>query len=172
MAVGAKDSPQATLIPLYFLAQQGLEPRRDFQVLEFDALSGKHGDHIGGERDAARALLRGDCDAACMIDANHLLFIQEGTLPSGATRGIAQTPPYDHCNYTILDDAPAESVARFLELLLDMSYADPTMRRLLDMEGLKRWLPGRTAGYALLGKAVDHFSFLEPFVAEVAARCT
>ena len=37
-------------------------------------LVGKHGDHIGGERDAVRALLRGAADAACMIDANHLIF--------------------------------------------------------------------------------------------------
>ena len=172
VAVGAKDSPQATLIPLYFLAQQGLEPNRDFQVVEFDVLSGKHGDHIGGERDAARALLRGECDAACMIDANHLLFIQEGTLPSGSTRGVAQTPLYDHCNFTVLDSAPGPPVARFLELLVDMSYADPAMRRLLDMEGLKRWLPGRIEGYELLSKAVERTGFLEPFVTQVVARCT
>jgi ABC-type phosphate/phosphonate transport system substrate-binding protein len=172
VAVGAKDSPQAALIPLYFIAQQGLEPNRDFQVVEFDVLSGKHGDHIGGERDAARALLRGECDAACMIDANHLLFIQEGTLPSGSTRGIAQTPLYDHCNFTILDRPHASLVARFLALLFEMSYADPSVRALLDMEGLKRWLPARTEGYELLSKAVERFGFLEPFVTQVAARCT
>jgi phosphonate transport system substrate-binding protein len=171
VAVGAQDSPQATLIPLWFLSQQGLEPKRDFEAIEFDLLRGKHGDHIGGERDAARALLRGECDAACMIDGNHLLFVQEGTLPSGATRSIAQTGPYDHCNFTVLDGAPA-SVARFRELLLEMSYADPQVRRLLDLEGLKRWLPGRTEGYSLLSKAVEKFHFLDPFVSAAAARCT
>jgi phosphonate transport system substrate-binding protein len=171
VAVGAKDSPQATLIPLYFLAEQGLEPIKDFEVVEFDALSGKHGDHIGGERDAARALVRGECDAACMIDSNHLLFIQEGTLPSGATRGIAQTPRYDHCNFTVLDNAPREPVARFRDLLLAMQYSDPHVRRLLDLEGLKRWLPGRTEGYTLLSKAVRKFNFMDAFVSIAAARC-
>jgi phosphonate transport system substrate-binding protein len=172
VGVGAKDSPQATLIPLYFLARQGLEPHRDFEVIEFDVLRGKHGDHIGGERDAARALLRDECDAACLIDGNHLLFVEEGTLPPGATRVIAQTPPYDHCNFTVLDGAPAPLVARFRELLLAMSYADPQVRRLLDLEGLKRWLPGRTEGYALLSKAVEHFGYLDKFVKAAAARCT
>ena len=52
----------------------------------FDVGVGLHGDHIGGERDAARALMAGEVDAACMIDGNHLLFSREGTLPSGATR--------------------------------------------------------------------------------------
>jgi phosphonate transport system substrate-binding protein len=172
VAVGANDSPQATLIPLYFLAQQGLEPRRDFEVVEFDVLRGKHGDHIGGEREAARALLRGECDAACLIDGNHLLFIQEGTLPSGATRSIAQTPAYDHCNFTVLDGGPTSAIARFRQLLLEMSYADPEVRRLLDLEGLKRWLPSRIEGYALLSEAVERFGYLEPFVSSAAVRCT
>jgi ABC-type phosphate/phosphonate transport system substrate-binding protein len=39
VAVGADDSPQATLIPLSFLSQQGLDQGRDFQVLPFDKLA-------------------------------------------------------------------------------------------------------------------------------------
>ena len=172
VAVGASDSPQATLIPLYYLSQQGLEPNRDFEVIEFDVLSGKHGDHIGGERDGVRALLDGRCDAACLIDGNHLLFVQEGAIPSGATHVIAQTPVYDHCNFTVVTGAPGESVTRFRELLLEMSYADPDVRRLLDLEGLKRWLPGRTAGYDLLSGAVQHFGYLDRYIQAAAARCT
>lgn len=168
VAVGAKDSPQATLIPLEHLAAQGLVPDRDFEVVPFDVLLGKHGDHIGGERDAARALFQGACDAACLIDGNHLLFIQEGTLASGATRVLAQTAPYDHCNFTVLDGAPAALLESFRGLLLAMSYADAQVRRLLDLEGLKQWLPGRTEGYSLLSRAVDRFSTLDEFV----KRCT
>ncbi|MGB6941346.1 MAG: phosphate/phosphite/phosphonate ABC transporter substrate-binding protein [Bryobacteraceae bacterium] len=171
VAVGAKDSPQATLIPLYHIAQQGLEPNRDFEVFPFDQLAGKHGDHIGGERDAARALIRGDCDAACLIDGNLLLFAQEGTLPAGSVRTIATTPLYDHCNFTVIDGRMSDSVELFRKLLLGMSYEDPEVRRLLDLEGLKRWLPGRTDGYQLLSNAVDHFGYLDQFVRAAAARC-
>jgi ABC-type phosphate/phosphonate transport system substrate-binding protein len=171
VAVGAADSPQATLIPLGFLADHGLEAHKDFTVVEFDLLRGKHGDHIGGEREAARALIRGECDAACLIDGNHLLFVQEGTIPSGTTRTLAQTPMYDHCNFTVLDGAPAAETARFRELLLEMSYADAEVRRLLDLEGLKRWAPGRTEGYALLARAVDRFRYLERFVEAVSRQC-
>jgi len=49
VAVGAEDSPQATILPLHHLAGLGLEPRRDFEVMVHDVLVGKHGDHIGGE---------------------------------------------------------------------------------------------------------------------------
>jgi|SRR5579871_3907 len=171
VAVGANDSPQATLIPLNFLGGHGLDPGKDFEVLRFDKLLGKHGDHIGGERDAARALVRGDADAACMVDKNHLLFTQEGTLRAGATRVLATTPKFDHCNFTVLDSAPRELVAQFRDLLLGMSYADPDVRGLLDLEGLKQWRLGRTHGYAPLNEAVDRFGFVEPFVRQVAAAC-
>ena len=110
VAVGAKDSPQATLIPLYHISQQGLEPNQDFEVLPFDQLVGKHGDHIGGERDAVRALIRGDCDAVCLIDGNLLLFAQEGTIPARTTRTITTTSLYDHCNFTVLNGRLPESV--------------------------------------------------------------
>jgi len=167
VAVGAADSPQATLIPLLLLFDAGLKPA-DFELRRHDLLVGKHGDHIGGEREAARALAAGQVDAACMIDGNHLAFTHEGTLPPGSTRVLAQTPPYDHCNFTVLDGAPLEAVDRFTKLLLAMSYDDPAVRPLLDLEGLKAWLPGRVAGYAQLNRAVDLLGTLEPRLARAA----
>jgi ABC-type phosphate/phosphonate transport system substrate-binding protein len=171
VAVGARDSPQATLIPLNHLARQGLMPERDFEVRVFDVLVGKHGDHIGGERDAIRALLRGEADAACILDANHLAFVREGTLSSAATRILARTETYDHCNFTVLDHVEPELVARFRELLLAMSYADPEVRPLLDLEGLKAWVAGRVSGYAQLSEAVDRFGTIDTFVNRVEASC-
>ncbi|AEJ01132.1 hypothetical protein Nit79A3_1297 [Nitrosomonas sp. Is79A3] len=171
VAVGASDSPQATLIPLLHLAEAGLEPEKDFAVRLFDVLVGKHGDHIGGERHAAKALIEGAVDAACMIDGNHLLFSREGTLPSNSTRILAQTGEYDHCNFTVLDDAPEAAVAQFCTLLMSMSYDDPQVRPLLDLEGLKQWRPGRTEKYALLARAANRFKTIDAFVASVSKSC-
>ena len=166
LAVGASDSPQATLIPLAHLAEAGLKPGEDFEVLRFEVGVGLHGDHVGGERDAAKALMAGDADAACMIDGNHLVFSSEGTLPSGSTRVVAQTAKYDHCNFTVLDGVDEARVARFRELLLGMSYDDAQVRPLLDLEGLKLWKDGRTLGYELLNRAVDTFGTLDAWLAE------
>jgi phosphonate transport system substrate-binding protein len=158
VAVGAVDSPQATLIPLSHLRSLGLD---DVKVQFHDIGVGKHGDHIGGERDAARALMSGAADAACMIDGNHLLFGVEGTLPAGSTRILAQTPPYDHCNFTAAPGAPAALVERFRSLLLEMSYEDPEVRPLLDLEGLKEWRNGRTSGYVQLERAIEEVGFYD-----------
>jgi phosphonate transport system substrate-binding protein len=163
LGVGAGDSPQATLIPVESLAALGIAS----EVVPHDVLVGKHGDHVGGERDAVRALLAGSVDAACILDANRLAFAREGLLGTTgptAARILHQTARYDHCNFTALDDAPPQ-LARFRELLLAMSYDDPSVRPLLDLEGLKQWLPGRTTGYALLAQAVDRTGYLAAWLA-------
>jgi ABC-type phosphate/phosphonate transport system substrate-binding protein len=148
-----------------------LTPYADFAVALHEVGLGKHGDHVGGERDAVRALLGGRADAACIIDSNHLVFTREGTIPAATTRVLAQTPPFDHCNFTVLDGAPTEPTARFRELLLAMSYGDPEVRPLLDLEGLKRWVSGRTTGYAQLAAAVERFATIDRFVERVVTRC-
>ncbi|MBX3161639.1 MAG: PhnD/SsuA/transferrin family substrate-binding protein [Deltaproteobacteria bacterium] len=165
VGTGAADSPQATLIPIASLAEAGIEVR----TVIHDALPGKHGDHIGGERDAVKALLAGTVDAACVIDGNRLAFAREGLFAPNALRVVHQTAPYDHCNFTVLDGAPAELIAQFRALLEGMSYEDPQLRPLLDMEGLRAWLPGRTSGYALLERAVDRSKYLDPWLSRVTA---
>ena len=158
VGVGAADSPQATIIPLLSFADAGVA----VEVVRHDVLVGKHGDHIGGEREAVRALLAGQVDAACVIDGNRVAFAREGL---GGTRVVHATPPYDHCNMTVFDSRPP-LIAKFRELLLSMSYDDPEVRPLLDLEGLKVWQPGRTSGYVLLERACDTLGTLDAWLAE------
>jgi phosphonate transport system substrate-binding protein len=161
VGVGAVDSPQATLLPVSLLRRHGLDPQTDVILRGHDVGVGLHGDHIGGERDAARELRGGVVDAACMIDGNLLTFGREGSLPSDSVRVLAQTDPYDHCNITAGPWAAPAHVDEFTDLLLGMSYADAEVRPLLDLEGLKEWRPGRSSGYRALDKAVDETAFYD-----------
>ena len=160
VGAGAVDSPQATLLPVAHLAGQGVDPAGAVTGRRFEVGVGKHGDHVGGERDAVKALLAGEVDAACVLDGNQLTFAKEGLVDPGALRVVARTEPFDHCTMTVLDgDAPAATVDRFVELLLGMSFDDPAVRPLLELEGLKEWRPGRTSGYDQLEAAVDRLGF-------------
>jgi ABC-type phosphate/phosphonate transport system substrate-binding protein len=169
VAVGAIDSPQATLIPLSYLRSVAQGTGAEMKVLRHDAGVGLHGDHLGGERDAARVLMNGQADVACISDASHLIFTRDGTFPSGTVRVLAQTPPYDHCNMTVTDTGPADLTERLAALLLGMRYSDPEIRPLFDAEGLKCWRPGRDTGYAALSRAVDEASFYDSAGGIVAA---
>lgn len=161
VAVGAVDSPQATLIPLRHLRIQGLVAEADFDVRRHDVGVGLHGDHVGGERDAVQALMAGEVAAACVIDASHLLFGEEGLLPPGSTRLLSRTQPYDHCVLTSGPTLQAASAERLTELLLSMSPTDPEVRHLLDLEGLNRWVRARETGFAALTAAVDDTHFYD-----------
>jgi len=96
-----------------------------------------------------------------MIKGNYESWIADGTLPAGATRVLAETPAYDHCNFTVGPAAPPALVDRFHALLMAMSYDDPEVRPLMELEGLKAWHDGRVEGYQPLEAAVDAAHFYD-----------
>lgn len=158
VAVGAIDSPQARMLPLLALHDAGVD-LGTVEVTRFDVGLGLHGDHVGGERQAVTAVLAGAADAACLVDANLLRFASEAATPAGSLRVLLETEPYDHCNFTAGPAADGHGLAAFVDSLLSMSYGDDSVRRLLDLEGLTQWLPGRSEGYRALDRAVDLLGF-------------
>ena len=159
LAIGAKDSPQATLLPIHLLHEHGLAPDSDFTVRRHDLMVGKHGDHVGGELEALKSLISGESDAAAVLDFNWERWTEDGTAPLHDLHMLASTRPFDHCNFTILETFPREDEERWLAALYKMSYNNPLHREMMDMEGLKEWLPGRTTGYADLTAAVEEQGF-------------
>lgn len=161
VAVGAVDSPQATLIPLDHLRGLGLAPERDFAVQRHEVLGGLHGDHVGGERDAAQALIEGRADAACMHEWNYRAFIGEGLFPPMMTFVLARTDPYDHCNMTAGPFASADDISALRHALMSMDPADLEVKHLFELEGLTRWVEARLEGYTSLNSAVDASRFYD-----------
>ena len=159
VATGAKDSPQATLIPLEVLQRAGLVADRDFELRRFDVLVGKHGDHVGGELEALRSLQRGESAACAVLDLNWQAWQTDGTADPTKLTVLETTPLFDHCNFTVLESFPAEDEKRWLEVLFRMKYTNPDHRKMMDMEGLKEWLPGRVSGYDILSEAVTEQNF-------------
>lgn len=161
VAVGAIDSPQATLIPLAHLRREGLIAGDDFRVLRHEVLGGLHGDHAGGERDAARSLMAGTADAACMLEWNYRAFIGDGLVPPLQTAVVARTEAYDHCNMTAGPAAPRAAADHLRDVLLAMDPADPEVKRLFALEGLTKWCEARLEGYSTVERAVDALGFYD-----------
>jgi len=161
LAVGAVDSPQATLIPLGALRNAGLEPRRDVTILRHDVLVGKHGDHVGGELDAFKCLARGDADASAMLDLNWQAWTADGTVDQHAYHIVASTERFDHCVFTARKQLSALAERAWLEALFAMRYDEPSHREMMDLEGLKAWLPGRTSGFNALSASIAAERFFE-----------
>ena len=161
LATGAVDSPQATLIPLGRLRRDRLDPATDLTVRRFDILVGKHGDHIGGERDAFECLRRGDAAACSMLDLNWEGWTKDGTIDADRFRIVAETDRFDHCVFSVRQDFDAAAERRWLDALFAMQYDNPAHREMMDLEGLKAWLPGRTSGFGPLTAAVASERFFD-----------
>jgi phosphonate transport system substrate-binding protein len=161
LATGAIDSPQATLIPLGRLRRDGLDPGADLTVRRFDVLVGKHGDHVGGERDAFECVRSGEAAACAMLDLNWDGWTKDGTIDPDQFSIVAETDRFDHCVFTVREDLDRAAERRWLDALFAMRYDNPAHRDMMDLEGLKAWLPGRTSGFGPLTAAVDSERFFD-----------
>jgi ABC-type phosphate/phosphonate transport system substrate-binding protein len=161
LAVGATDSPQATLIPLGRLRQDGVDPDAELTVRRFNVLVGKHGDHIGGELEAFHSLRRGEVAACAMLDLNWDTWTRDGTIDPGEFAILAKTERFDHCVFTVRNDLDGAAERQWLDALFEMRYDVPEHREMMDLEGLKAWLPGRTTGFEALTAAVRSERFFE-----------
>lgn len=154
LAVGSRDSTQARILPLWFLQQAGVDLAR-VTLVPFDTDLGKHGDTGTSELDVLKALHEGAADAGVVGD---LIWVTEqgaGRVDPGKVAAVWTTPPFDHCMFDALPGlAPAKRVG-FDRAIFGMRWEVPAHRRLLELEGLKRWMPPREEGYRSLNAALD-----------------
>jgi ABC-type phosphate/phosphonate transport system substrate-binding protein len=122
---------------------------------------GKHGDHVGGELEALKSLQKGESDACALLDLNWKNWQADGTADTATLSSLASTLEFDHCNFTVVEHFSREDEERWKDVLFRMSYDNPAHREMMDMEGLKAWMPGRTSGYDHLIEAVHQQRFFE-----------
>jgi ABC-type phosphate/phosphonate transport system substrate-binding protein len=136
--------------------------RKDSGIGSIAGLEGKTvaAGAIGGERSAFACLEKGEADASCMIDLNWAAWTKEGVI-GDEFQILAKTEPYDHCVFTVRDDFDRAREKKWLDALYSMTYENPTHQQMMDMEGLKKWEPGRTTGFGALSRAVESLRFFE-----------
>ena len=154
VAVGSRDSTQARILPLHFLKAAGVDVGRA-RLLAFDSDVGKHGDTGRSELEVLAALAEGRAEAGAVGD---LIWIGEqaaGRVDPQTIEVLWTTPGFDHCMFDALPTLPPAKVEGFRRALFAMRWEDPRHRPLLELEGLKQWMPPREEGYASLCAALD-----------------
>jgi len=154
LALGSRDSTQARILPLHFLAEAGVDLAK-VKLLPFDTDLGKHGDTGSSELDVLEALRDGRAQAGTVGD---LVWVNEqaaGRVDAARLAVLWTTPPFDHCMFDALSTLSPDEADAFRAALLAMVWENPAHRRLLEMEGLRRWMPPREEGYRALVAALD-----------------
>lgn len=158
-ALGSRDSGQAAILPVYFLKQNGIDPAKDISTIRFDLDVGKHGDTGTSEVEVLNTVASGKADAGAIGDQYWARALSENLVDSAKVRAIWTSPEYCHCNFTISRKEDEQKFARWTDALIAMDYNKPVERKILDMEGLKRWVRPQLDGYRALFDAVDELEF-------------
>jgi len=154
LAVGSRDSTQARILPLQFLKEEGLDLDR-VNVLTFDTDVGKHGDTGTSEIEVLQALRDGRAEAGVIGD---LVWVNEqsaGRIDANLIESLWTTPPFDHCMFDAVPGLDETKIEKFKQALFAMRWENPEHRRVLELEGLKEWMPPREEGYESLLAAMN-----------------
>jgi len=153
LAVGSRDSTQARILPLHFIQQQGVDLAK-VKLLAFDTDVGKHGDTGTSELDVLKALHEGRAQAGTVGD---LIWVSEqaaGKIDTNRIDTLYATPGFDHCMFDAMPGANKKKLEAFKKGLFAMKWENPDHRRILELEGLKQWMPPREEGYESLKAAL------------------
>ena len=160
LALGSRDSGHAAILPLYYLEREGLDAAADCDLIRFDTDLGKHGDTGDSELKVLRAVADGEADAGA-VGAPIWASLKSKADP--LLQGLEvqwRSEDYYHCNFTVLGSLDESAGDRWRDALLSMDYNDPALRNAMDLEGVKKWLPGDEKGYHTLAEAMTQQGYL------------
>lgn len=156
LALGSRDSGHAAILPLYYLGNEGLE---NPELVRFDTDLGKHGDTGDSELKVLRAVADADVDAGA-VGAPIWASLKSKADPLVSGLEVQwRSEDYYHCNFTVVD-LEQDRADRWAQVLLAMDYNDPALRHAMDLEGVKKWLPGDEKGYRTLTEAMVQQGYL------------
>jgi phosphonate transport system substrate-binding protein len=154
VALGSRDSGQARILPLHFLAREGIGAD-DVRLVTFDSDIGKHGDTGRSDLDALRAVAEDAADAAAVGINTWQALSSAGDAAVADFEVVWESEEYYHCNFTALPSLEEVRSDAWVSHLLAMDWNEPDHRRILELEGLRQWRRPQLEGYATLIKAMD-----------------
>ena len=154
VAVGARDSAHARVLPLFFLRRAAVEIDR-LKLLPFDYDPGKHGDTPRSEVEVLAALHDGRAQAGFVGSVVWQAELAAGRVDPHRVEILWTTPAYDHHVLDALPGLPEQTAKDLTRVLCDMRWNNPKHKKLLEIEGHRQWLPGRDGWYTQVVAALD-----------------
>ena len=136
-AFGSISSTSGSLMPRYFMLQDGIQPESFFSRIGY---SGAH--------DATAAWVQaGRVDAGVLNASVWDKLVANGKVDTGKVRVFATTPTYYDYNWTVrgtLDPALAEKIK---QTFLALDPANPAHKEILDLQAASRFIETEPANY-------------------------
>jgi phosphonate transport system substrate-binding protein len=150
-AFGSVSSTSGSLMPRYFMLQDGINPEEFFSRI---AYSGAH--------DATVAWVQAGKAAGGVLNASVWdKLLAAGKVDTDKVKVIATTPPYFDYNWTVrgtLDEALREKIkAAFLNL----DPTNPEHKKILDLQAASRFIPTKAENYTGIEEAARAAGLLQ-----------
>lgn len=154
LALGSGDSGHAAILPLHYLAKEGLDAATECELVRFDTDVGKHGDTGDSEVRVVAAVAEGRADAGAIGEPTLEAMRAQGLEALDALEVAWRSPTYYHCTFAALPTFDAGRAACFQEALLAMGD-DARFEEAMRLEGVKeRWMIHGREGYKTLTAAM------------------
>lgn len=136
-AFGSVSSTSGSLMPRYFMQQEGIVPEQFFSRV---AYSGAH--------DATVAwVAAGKADAGVLNASVWKKLVDAGKVDTSKVRVIATTPTYYDYNWTVRGNLDPQLAAKIKQAFLDLDPAKPADKAILDLQAASRFVPTSPDNY-------------------------
>jgi phosphonate transport system substrate-binding protein len=136
-AFGAPSSTSGSLMPRFFLQQDGINPEKDFKTVAF---SGAH--------DATVAFVAaGKAEAGVLNASVWDKLVETKKVDTSKVRVFATTPPYFDYNWTVRGDLDPALVKKLTDAFLALDPAKPDHKAILELQRAARFVPTQASNY-------------------------
>ena len=150
LAFGSVSSTSGHLMPRFFLLQAGVNPERDFAKFSF----------TGAHDATVKWVEEGKVDAGALNEQVWDKMVKGKMVDTRKVEVFYTTPPYYDYNWTVrggLDPAFREKIKN---AFLKLDYNKPEDRKLLDLQGGKKYIPAKPSDYDNIEKAAKNAKLL------------
>ncbi|PKM33202.1 MAG: putative selenate ABC transporter substrate-binding protein [Gammaproteobacteria bacterium HGW-Gammaproteobacteria-12] len=136
-AFGSVSSTSGSLMPRYFMLQDGIKPEDFFSRV---AYSGAH--------DATAAWVQaGKADAGVLNASVWQKLVDAGKVDSDKVKVFATTPTYYDYNWTVRGNLDADLQAKIKAAFLALDPAKPEQKAILDLQAASRFIETKPENY-------------------------
>ncbi|MFA9287443.1 putative selenate ABC transporter substrate-binding protein [Comamonas sp. SY3] len=137
-AFGAPSSTSGSLMPRYFLLQDGLNPEKDFKTV---AYSGAH--------DATVAFVAaGKAEAGVLNTSVWDKLVETKKVDTSKVRVFATTPTYFDYNWTVRGDLDPAIIKKLTDAFLALDPSKPEHKAIMDLQRASKFIPTKPENYA------------------------
>jgi len=155
VALGLDISSELRLIPVHQLRKEGLDLETDCEVVCVEPREYPGGKRWIDDAAIAEAVLGGVADAGALWEPALKRLEREGRLKTDDLTVVWRGEPYCHCAFTARPGLPEGVGQQFIEAMTSMEASDESLREMMELEGLSRWIPADDSGWADLIAAIE-----------------